>query len=112
MFGSEKGDYEEIVNQSKQISLPSLKLTQSISSSKNDNSLSMFSLNNTYMSFNSKTSQDPKIPNKTDRQKFEFIFKRSMFRYLCAFYKDKFIEHTNSKKVQQNKLIHKTTEFI
>ena len=65
------------------------------------------------MSHASKTSQgEPKIPNKVDKQKFDFIFKRSVFRYMCAFFKQKFVGFTNGKKVTQKKLLSKTIEFI
>jgi hypothetical protein len=50
------------------------------------------------MSFASKTSE-PKIPNKVEKAKFEFIFKRSVYRHMCAFYKEKFIAYTLGKKV-------------
>jgi hypothetical protein len=55
-------------------------------------------------SFTSKGST-PKIQNKLEKQKFDFIYKKSIFRHISGFYKDKFIQFTNNKKVHQNKLI-------
>lgn len=75
-----------------------------------DQSQSLFS-RSFNQSFTSKGSQ-PKIHNKVDKQKFEFIFKKALFRHLSAYMTEQFKQFTQFKKVHQNKLRSKTEEFI
>jgi hypothetical protein len=63
-------------------------------------------------SYTTNNSKQPKIKNKLDRQKFEFIYKRSVFRHFSGYYKHKFTDFCGQKKVHQNKLRVKTEEYI
>ena len=47
-----------------------------------------------------------------ERKKFEFVYKRSVFRHFSAYYKHKFVVHTENKKVHQTQLLNKTQDFI
>lgn len=43
-----------------------------------------------------------KVPDKDKRQKFEFIYRRSIFRHFCAYLRQSFENFTENKKVHQN----------
>lgn len=114
---SEKDEYEDIVNHSStfNLALQSEPMTDQ-SKGKEQSSLTFDNssiLSGGKLTKKSSTSHgEPRILNKVNRQKFDFIFKRSVFRHMCAFFKMKFVQFTDHKKVHQNKLIEKTREFV
>lgn len=59
-----------------------------------------------------KMSKNSKIHDKQSKQKFEFIYMKSVFRHFCSYFKSLYLEHTENKKVHQNKLRETTEQFI
>ena len=83
MSDSEEDDYQDIVRADQPNKTEEIQDDSFMSSSASNS----FILNTSFKSVNSKGST-PKIPNKLERKKFDFIIKRSVFRYLCNFFRD------------------------
>lgn len=60
----------------------------------------------------SKQSMKSKIYGKQNKQKFEFIYYKSVFRHFCSHFKTKYLEFTENKKVRQNQLKEVSELFV
>lgn len=54
----------------------------------------------------------PKCYENLDKSKYDFMFKRTIFRKMSEFYKNKFQIFTNMKKIPSNKIQEKTENFF
>lgn len=61
-------------------------------------------VNQSMAASSSKMSMKSKIQDKQSKQKFEFIYYKSVFRHFCSYFKSMYLDYTENKKVRQNKL--------